>query len=141
MQRFNRQALRYYEVVIVVLCSVCGEPANADDEACPVCDAVDVRAVPEDRLPPTPEGRLIANAHRTVEKINDLNTARAQQLDEDAKARILRALRARAEGQVSVIESRLREEQTRLREEQELLDTALYNETLNRLKRELQELL
>ena len=127
--------------MIVVLCSVCGEPANADEAACSVCDAVDVRAVAEDRLPPTPQERLIANAHRTVEKIHDLNTARAEQLDEDAKARIVRALRARAEGQVSVIESRLREEQARLRDEQELLDTALYNETLDRLKRELQELL
>ena len=95
----------------------------------------------DDQLPPTPDERLIANAHRTVEKINDLHTARAEQLDEDAKARIARALRARGEGQVTLIEERLRQEQEWLQEERELVDTALYHETLARLKGELQALL
>jgi hypothetical protein len=69
-----------------------------------------------------------------VEKIGELHSARAQQLDEDAKARMARALRTRAEGQVDVIEARLRHEQ-------EARDTAAYHEAMDRLKRELLTLL
>ena len=124
--------------MVVVICSLCGELVGADNEACPVCEAKDLRAVPEDRLPPTPEERLIANAHRTVEKISELHKSRARQLDRQAKEGIARALRERAEGQVGVIEARLRDDEARLRHEQELGDTAAYKDALSRLKRELQ---
>ena len=127
--------------MIAVICAICGEPIRAEDSACRVCDAQELRAVPSGEIAASPQERLIANAHRTVEKINDLHTARAQQLDEDAKQRIAGALRRRAEGQVSAIEGQLREEQTQLRQEQERVDTALYQATLDRLKRELQALL
>jgi uncharacterized Zn finger protein (UPF0148 family) len=127
--------------MITVICAVCGEPVLADDQVCPVCEASELRAVPAEQLPPTPQERLIANAHRTVERINDLHTARTQQLDEDAKARIGLALRARAEDQLTIIEARLHEERERLRAEQERVDTAIYHEALSRLKRELQALL
>ena len=42
---------------------------------------------------------------------------------------------------MGVIEARLRHEQEQLREVQERLDTAIYHETLDRLKRELKALL
>ena len=120
--------------MVAVICSICGEPAKAEDRECSVCKAVDMRAVPVDQLPETPEERLIANAHRTVEKIDELHRARADQLDEDAEARLARALRARAERQVDVIEARIHHAQ-------ELRDTKVYEDTLARLKRELQALL
>jgi uncharacterized Zn finger protein (UPF0148 family) len=116
--------------MVVVICSICGETASADAKACPSCEATDFRAVPEEELPASPEERLIANAHRTVEKINELHKSRARQLDRDAEARVARALRVRAEGQVGVIEARLRDEQ-------EQRDTAAYHAELTRLKREL----
>jgi hypothetical protein len=127
--------------MLTVICAICGETVGPEDRACPACAADELRAVPDEEIPRTPEERLIANAHRTVEKINDLHTARAEQLDEDAKARIERALKRRAEGQVSVIEKRLRQEQADLRRQQEELDIEMYQATLDRLKRELQALL
>ena len=118
--------------MVVVICAICGEPGEAENEFCPSCEATEVRAVPEEELPSTPAERLIANAHRTVDQIGELHKARARQLDEAAKARLARALRARAEGQVGVIEARLRHDQ-------EARDTAAYHEALERLKRELLE--
>ena len=127
--------------MLALTCAICGEPSTPEDQACPFCESDELRAVADEQIPETAQDRLVAEAHRTVEKINDLHTDRAHRLDEDSKARIERALRHRAEGQVSVIEARLRSEQSRLRREQEELDTALYHATLDRLKRELQTLL
>jgi hypothetical protein len=127
--------------MLTVVCAICGESVPSENEACPACAARDLRAVDESEFPATPQERLIANAHHTVEKINDLHTARAEQLDADSKVRIAQALRHRGEGQVSALEAQLRQKQADLRQEQEELDTALYQATLDRLKRELHELL
>ena len=140
-ERLKRPDRGNRDSMLAVICAICGEPVQPDDRACQACEANELRAVPEEQLPATPEERLIASAHRTVEKINDLYTARAQQLDDDAKARIEHALRERAEGQVDLIEARLRAEQAHLRREQERVNTALYHATLERLKHELQALL
>ena len=94
--------------MIVVVCSVCGEPASADEERCPVCMAGDQRAIPETRVAPTHEERLLAGVERTLESLDDLRFAHAHEQAQAASAQRERALRMRLEAQAGVLEARQR---------------------------------
>ena len=88
-----------------------------------------MRAVPGHDLPPTPDERLLTNVHHTLEAFSRLRKERAGQLAE-AEAQRERVLRSRLEGQMGVVEARLRHER-------EKREAAAYREALDRLKREL----
>ena len=85
-----------------------------------------MRAVPEQDLPPTPDGRLLTNVHHTLEALSRLREERVYQLAEGKE----RILRERLKGQMGVVEARLEHQ----REQRE---AAAYREALDRLKREL----
>lgn len=96
--------------MIVIVCSVCGEPASADDARCPACSAVDQRAVPEASVPHTHEERLLAGVERTLASLDDLRVGRANELAQEAAAQKERALRMRLEAQAGVLEAQIRAE-------------------------------
>jgi len=116
--------------MVVVLCSVCGEPGDADTHACPVCDARDQRAVPKTSVPATPTERLLANIKRTVATLSDLRTTRPEELRTGAKAARARALKRRLEAQSAVLRARLGGEH-------EGRNAAAYRDALDRVEREL----
>ena len=94
--------------MIVVVCSVCGEPTSVDDDRCPGCQAADQRAIPETKIAPTREERLLAGVERTLESLDDLRVAHANEQAQAARAQRERALRMRLEAQAGVLEARQR---------------------------------
>jgi hypothetical protein len=96
--------------MIVIVCSVCGEPASGDTERCPVCSAVDQRAVPESDLSHTREERLLTGVQRTLESLDHLRVAEARSQVQEAQVQKERVLRMRLEAQAGALEARLRAE-------------------------------
>ena len=117
--------------MVVVLCSVCGEPAEAGAEACSVCHAHDQRAVRATLVPETPRERLLANIKRTIASLVDLRSSRLEELHGGTRANRKRALKVRLEAQAAVLKSRLRGDR-------EGRDSAAYRDALARAEAELQ---
>ena len=94
--------------MIAIVCSVCGEPASAEEDHCAVCSAADQRAVPEEKVRSNPEARLLDGVERTLVLLDDIRIGRAREMAQEARAQRERALRMRLESQGGVLEARLR---------------------------------
>jgi len=117
--------------MVVVICSVCGEPARAEANTCPVCDASDQRAVRATLASETPKERLLAGIKRTIALLADLRLARPEEAQHGGKPERVRALRLRLEAQAAELK-------TRLRRESEGRDSVAYRDALGRAEAELQ---
>jgi hypothetical protein len=93
---------------VIVLCSVCGEPAAAGEDSCAMCAGTHQRAVAELAVKPTSEGRLLASVEQTLNSLDHLRIARAREVYQEAKTQRSRALRTRLEAQAGVLGGRLR---------------------------------
>ena len=91
--------------MIVVLCSVCGEPSVTGDASCRVCDADDRRAVPGPVSDATSEERLLESVEHSLDQ---LQTTPAPEHDHGVLLRRRRALRVRLEAQRGELATRIR---------------------------------
>src|SRR5690349_9793291 len=97
---------------VVVLCSVCGEPSGVDQVSCPVCDAREARAVPEETVPPTREERLLAAIDATLGSCEQLRKGRTNERILEASRQRAEALATRLRAQEGVLEAQLRKAET-----------------------------
>ena len=113
--------------MVVVLCSVCGEPSLTDEASCRVCDSDDHRAVPGPVADATSEERLLESVEQTLHSLDRLQTTREEQ--HAPASRRQRALRVRLESQRFELATRIRGDHAHT--------NGGYREVLGRVKREL----